>query len=84
MFVSFQEKVILTQNFRRKNAVKYKTFRQTLQQNKISFEFSLRKKNLIGIKIIPYTKGFPQRWECINNATNIKHKTYDIKKITKR
>lgn len=27
------------------NAVKYKTFRQTLQKNKISFEFSLRKKN---------------------------------------
>lgn len=71
MFVSFQEKVILTQNFRR----------QTLQQNKISFEFSLKKNNWN--KNYTLQKGFHQRWKCLNNATNIKHKTevHDIKTI---
>lgn len=56
------------------NSVKYHTFRHTIQQNKIFFLFSLKKK-LTVIKSIPYRKGFHQRWKCLNNATNIKHRT---------
>lgn len=56
MFCEFSGKGHFDIKLSKTNTAKYKTFRQTLQQNKISFEFSLKK--IIGIKIMSYTKGF--------------------------
>lgn len=45
MFCEFSGKGHFDIKLSKTNTAKYKTFRQTLQQNKISFEFSLKKNN---------------------------------------